>query len=235
VIFFSKPILATSVLGIKIEPASPVYDQPFTCTLTLDQDDHRNACCLMPLNSPEGTVPWDICRIDTVSGATRNYKCIANTTKNVPSPGDYQIAVWNFTGDGETGQVIAKQNITILDKPPPTPTEVPRPTPTDTPPEPTVIKATQIPIQKPTTIPTIIEFSISPPGAGGKENIPTPTNRPINISLSILKNIALPIGMINQIKQQIGNGTTFVIKRTQNSLLRPFVILILNFMREASY
>lgn len=225
-----KTISATEVLGIKIDPPSPVYNQPFKCTLTLDQDDHRNACSLMPLNAPEEMFPWDICRIDNISNdaLTRFYNCIASKDRKVPGPGNYQIVVWNFTGDGETGQVIARQNITILDQSPPSPTNTPKPT--STPyvlPEPTVAVVTQtpplqllpqnnfLPSQK--VVPTVVEFSVSS----------------LKISDQINNNASMHI--FQNWKQQVSNGFIQTIERTQHFILRPFIELVLNFMKEANY
>jgi hypothetical protein len=226
---------ATEVLRITIDPPFPAYNQPFKCTLTLDRDDHRNACDLMPLNAPMGMFPWDICRIDHISSDahTRFYNCVANKDRNVPGPGNYQIVVWNFTGDGETGQVTARQNITILDQLPPTPTNIPKPTfPPYVPPEPTITPPLQLPPQNnllpsQKVAPTVVVFSIPPQKINDQINN--------NASINISQNIKLPTEMVNQWKQQLSNGFTQTVEKTQRSVLKPLVELVLNFMKEANY
>lgn len=187
-----QPVAATEVRGIAIDPPSPAYNQPFKCALTLDQDDHRNACSLMPFGAAPGTFPWDICRIDHISAdkLTRYYNCIANKARGVPGPGQYQIVVWNFTGDGETGQVTARQDITIRDTPLPSPTKQPTPTiiqlpsPTNTPlPTIPVISPTQSVLQVEPTIAPIITPSHTISPAASQIAIPLPDSEAITKSL----------------------------------------------------
>lgn len=222
VFMYSKCVFATQVRSLTTDPGSPVYNQEFRCAITLDQDDHRNACSLMPLNAPAGTIPWDVCTIDTVSNdkLTRFYKCIANQVKKVPGPGNYEIVDWNFTGDGEMGKVIYSRPITIQDQPPPAPTNTPKPTPTEyiPPEEPTEIIITQAPPPPQNTLPpptpkvsTIIDFSI---------NSPQKKSSAFIITLPRFQGITFPPGMMDEWMQRV---------------LNPIVKLVLNFMKEANY
>lgn len=240
---YAKNVVATEVRSIAIDPVSPIYNQQFNCALTLDQDDHRNACSLLPLNAPSGTIPWDICTINTVSDdkLTRFYHCIANQTKKVPGPGNYQIVVWNFTGDGETGKVIARKNITILSVPPATPTNIPNPTAIKiTEPTETIVTRFPTSVQQITSVPlptektpTIVEFSISGQNNGTASD--SSSVRKNNILISFLQNINISSGTVGQWKGQIINGITQITNKTKTTVFLPLNELIKNFMREANF
>lgn len=228
---------ATEVLNIQIDPPSPVYNQPFKCALTLDQDDHRNACDLLPLNASPDMEPWDICRIHTLSTdkLTRYYDCfVTDKQKNfVPGPGNYQIVVWNFTGDGETGQITARKNITILAAPPPTPTSIPKPSPTPYIPPPTqVIQITSLPTNatNPTKRPnpTTVEFTF--PASNQLSLSPTPSPVPftlprLNISVPHLDNIG------SSAAAALGN----IFKKMEYSVFAPLIKILSNFMKETDF
>lgn len=242
-LFIVKASSATEVRSVVINPSSPAFNQEYTCAITLDQDDHRNACSLLPLDAPSDMFPWDVCRIDHLSNGnlTRNYKCNASTVKDntkVPGPGNYQLVVWNFTGDGETGQVIYRQNITIVAQQPPTATPRPKPTnppyipPTTSPLIPTQIPPQNIPTIIKVSVPTGVEFTFGPTRAPVIPSVVVPT---VATSLTLFPEIRLPEGMIDSWKQNISGGVTKTVETTRNSILKPLVDILLNFMREASY
>lgn len=241
-------VSATEVLNIQIDPPSPIFNQPFKCTLTLNQDDHRNACDLIPSDAPADMKPWDICRINNISAdaRTRYYDCfVTDQQKNfVPSPGNYQIVVWNFTGDGETGKITARKDITILAQPPPSSTPQPKPTPTTyiPPPQiniPTVVQ--NIPITIPTTIPTkrpnptVIYFSFPQSDEPPQIPSPIPTNPSLpstNFSFPQIK-ITLPdlTKIYSSISVIINNSSV----KLQASLLSPFMQILSNFLSETNF
>ena len=247
-VFLVKSVSATQVRGIMIDPPSPIYNQQFNCAITLDQDDHRNACSLLPLNAPAGTFPWDVCKIDTVSAdkLTRFYHCVASSEKKVPGPGTYQIVDWNFTGDGETGKVIYSRQITIGAPPPPKPTNPPL-TPTQyVPPPPTDIPVTQVPPTEPKHVetkampatqrtPTIIEFSLTDQGAGNNMNETGVQKKssPFTISLPLLPRVSP--GVMREWTNQLLYGITQTADKTKRSVLQPFFAVISQFMKETNY
>ncbi len=243
-LLITKTSFATEVRSVVINPSSPAFNQEYTCAITLDQDDHRNACSLLPLDAPADMFPWDVCRIDHLSNGnlTRNYKCNASTVKSntkVPGPGNYQLVVWNFTGDGETGKVIYRQNITIAAQLPPTTTPRPKPTtppyipPTSSPVIPTLIPSQNLPTIIKVSVPTGVDFSIGPTRA--PDAIPITVVPTVTTSFNIFPQIRLPEGMIDSWKQSISEGAIYTIETTRNSIFKPLVDILLNFMREASY
>jgi len=234
-------VSATEVLNIQIDPPSPIFNQPFKCTLTLNQDDHRNACDLIPSDAPADMKPWDICRINNISAdaRTRYYDCFVTDQqkKLVPSPGNYQIVVWNFTGDGETGKITARKDIIILAQPPPSSTPQPKPTPTTYIPPPQInipttvpnipiITITMIPTKRPN--PTVIYFSFPLPSL-----IPTNPSLPsTNFSFPQVK-ITLPdlTKIYSSVSAIINNSSV----KLQTSLVSPIMQIISDFLSEANF
>lgn len=149
-LFFVSSVQAITVSRLETIPAQPAYGQKFECILSVDSDDSNLACDMLGLADPDSKKPWDICPkisglgYQYTSDGKRHYYCVADSSTNIPRPGNYRIVAWKFYGDGETGDVIYSKNITVLDHLPPTsiptstiapsrkPTKIPRVNPTNT-------------------------------------------------------------------------------------------------------
>lgn len=241
-------VSATEVLNIQIDPPSPIFNQPFKCTLTLNQDDHRNACDLIPSDAPADMKPWDICRINNISAdaRTRYYDCfVTDQQRNlVPSPGNYQIVVWNFTGDGETGKITARKDITILAQPPPSSTPQPKPTPTTYIPPPQInipttvpnipiITTTIIPTKRPN--PTVIYFSFPQSDEPPQIPSPVPTSPSLPSTNFSFPQIKITLPDLTKIYSSISVIINDSSVKLQASLLSPIMQILSNFLSETNF
>jgi len=154
----SRKTEAVVVSNIEIIPSNPSYNFEFQCNLSIDVDEPKLSCGLMPVGqNPQ--YPLDICPKrdglghQKTENGKRYYKCIANSSTGVSGPGTYRIVAWRFYGDGETGEVIAERNVTFSSAPPPSATPIPTSTPI--PQENPTIPPTQptVPAQSPSNTP----------------------------------------------------------------------------------
>lgn len=148
-----RSVQAITVRAIGIQPNTPEYGKEFNCLFDVDVTEYDLSCGLLPVNAPDGTLPWDICpkREGThfgrqaVGPPTATYGCIADASTKVPGPGTYKIVAWHFFSDGAKGEVLRSAIISIV---PPQPTATLKlPTP--------IIYITDIPIAQSKTQETI--------------------------------------------------------------------------------
>ena len=196
--------------SIGIQPNSPEYGKEFNCVFDVDVTEYDLSCGMLPINAPDGTLPWDICpkrehtnfgRHD-VGPPTASYGCIADASTKVPGPGTYKIVAWHFFVDGAKGEVLRSSIITII---PPQPTPIPRlptSTPFPTPESVPKITQTQQKVEQKNPTPTKPKIKITPSyfTIGSQDSyVITPTVAP-QFSLSRLP--SFPIQFLQSITEK---------------------------------
>ncbi|MCL4377911.1 MAG: hypothetical protein M1409_05945 [Actinobacteria bacterium] len=162
--FMSNQAYAVTVTSLWVSPQSPSYNTVFSCGITVDVDNHDVACGMVPANAANNTMPWDICpkknglgRQDNTTTTNILYKCIANSSTNIPGPGNYKIVAWQFWNDGAEGQTLASIPVNVIAYQAPTVTSIP-------------MQPTQLTVQKTsqnnptiTALPTSMIYPTNPP------------------------------------------------------------------------